>query len=526
MSVVNLIAELADPACYRGVVAGDVEILQTHLSVVCLVGERVYKLKKAIALPFVDFTTLAARRRTCRDEVQLNRRLCPDVYLGTVALRREQDQLRFAELGDDEGDADLDVAVVMRRLPQDRMLDELLRSPGAVTVAMVEDIAVLVARFHRAADRVTDSRTASEGVGQPRAVARLAADNFTDLRGPAEDAGPDAVALLAALERSSAVSFERLLPELERRVAAGRVVDGHGDLHARNICMTTPPAIYDCLEFSSEFRCGDVAAEVAFLAMDLRYRGAPDLERAFVSAYERESGDERLRAILPTFCSYRAMVRAKVAATVASEPEIDSDDRAAARDSARRHVLLAAAHQIEQGGALWCVVSGPPASGKSTLCEWLGRVTGWPVVNTDLVRKELAGLPPAVRAGDEYYRWEFTRRTYGEVASRAAATPATVVLIDGNFPAIALRSRARAMAADAGARFALVHVSVDTEVAVARAADRLAAVGQASDAGPAIAVQMHRAFEVPTAAESPILLDGERAIEDLGIDVLTRLLER
>ncbi|MCA8976631.1 MAG: phosphotransferase, partial [Planctomycetes bacterium] len=346
MAVLQLLEELADARCYPGAAAAapKVEIVQTHLSVVCLVGDRVYKLKKARRLPFVDFTGLDRRRAACRDEVRLNRRLCPTVYLGTAALRRHAEGLRFAELGDDVGAADLDVAVVMQRLPAGRMLDVLL-AEQRVTPAEIEALARLVATFHAGAERGPEVIAA----GSPRRLAEYAAANFTELSRIPGHGLP--APLLAALARRSAAAFAALLPTLERRSAA-HIVDGHGDLHARNVCLTKPPVVYDCIEFEPSFRCGDVATENAFLVMDLRYRAAARLARVYVDAYVAASGDREMVALLPVLAAYRAVVRAKVTALAAAEPELSDADRDGARGSSRRHLLLAAVLLIEAGPPL------------------------------------------------------------------------------------------------------------------------------------------------------------------------------
>lgn len=522
MNAAALLAELAQPRCFPHAPAA-VELVQTHLSIVCLAGSLVYKLKKAVALPFVDFSTLAARRQACRDEVRLNRRLCPDVYLGTASLRRGVGGgLRFAATGDDDGPDDLDVAVVMRRLPQARMLDELLRA-GSVAAADVETLARHVAAFHARADRGAHVRAA----GDPDRLAGFAAANFAELQALPDHGLP--ALLLQALARASAADFARLLPELRARAAAGRVVDGHGDLHARNICMVEPPAVYDCIEFAAAFRCGDVATECAFLAMDLRYRGAPALAATFVNAYTAASGDAAVPALLPTLCGYRAMVRAKVAALAAAEAELPAVDRERARHSAWRHVLLAAAYAAEQRGPWWLVVCGPPASGKSRLCAALAEAVAWPQVATDRVRKELAGVPPTAPARAEHYAPEFSRRTYAEVVARAAAATRAgerAVLLDGNFPTPDHRAAAATAARAAGARPFVVHVAIDASTAAARAAARTRGAAHVSDAGPEIALQLHAAFVPPEPSESlPMLFaDGARASEELAADVLAALL--
>lgn len=500
MTATDHLAALASPACYPHA-AADVRVLQTHLSVVCLAGDLVYKLKKAVTLPFVDFAPLAARRQACRDEVRLNRRLCPDVYLGTAALRRGADGVvRFAPVGDDDGGgglADLDVAVVMRRLPQARMLDELLRV-GAVTPAAIAALAAHVADFHARCERPA----AAAATASAELLARFADENFAQAQALGDGALP--ARLLAAVAAASRAGFARLLPTLRARASAGHVVDGHGDLHARNVCMTAPPAVYDCIEFEPRFRIADVAADVAFLAMDLRYRGAPALARAFVDAYVARSGDGDLPALLPWLCSYRAMVRAKVAAIAAVDAALPAADRDGARHSARAHLRLAATYGCEADGPRWLVLCGPPASGKSTIAAALHAATGWPVVATDAVRKQLAGIAPQQRGDAAVYTPEFTARTYATVFAAAAAATAAgagVVVLDGNFATADQRRAAATAAGAAGAQAMVLHVDVDAATALARATERAARGGALSDADAAVTARLRAAFAPPTPAE-------------------------
>lgn len=519
MSAEALLDRLRDPACYPDAPAA-VEIVQTHLSVVCLAGDRVYKLKKARALPFVDFTTLDARRRTCRDEVRLNRRMCPTTYLGTSSLRPVAGgkRLRFAPIGDDEHPDDVDVAVVMRRLPADRMLDQLVQG-GAVTSAELAALARLVAAFHAGADRSPVVLAA----GAPQQLARFARENFPELAAIPGHGLPEG--LLTSLGRAADADFARILPRLVDRAARGLVVDGHGDLHTRNVCMTDPPTVYDCIEFNPAFRCGDVATENAFLLMDLRYRRAPALAAAYEAAYIAASGDAGQRELLGPLAAYRAMVRAKVAALTAAEPELPPDDRRGARGSALRHVLLAAALTIESRGPQWLVVCGPPASGKTTLCRALAAIADWPHITTDAVRKELAGLSPTARARPEHYAAEFTARTYAEVLARAAAATsrgAPIVLVDGNFASAAQR----AAAAIAGpARF--VHVAIDATTAAARATLRQQDPSAISDADASVATARHAQFEPLTPCEAlrSVTLDGHRPTEELVAQLLQLMLD-
>ena len=292
MAAEQLLSELAEAACYPER-PRQIEILQTHLSVVCITDTRVYKLKKAVTLPFVDFAELSARRQACRDEVRLNRRLCEDVYLGTAGLRRIDGRLAFAELGDDAGPDDLDVAVVMRRLPQQRMLDQCVAA-GTASASDLEALAARIAAFHATADRSPEITA----TGDPDRLAALARDNFTELAALPQHGLP--AELLQAAGEASERAFAAALPRLQERAHRGRIVDGHGDLHARNICMTDPPTVYDCIEFEAGVPLyGDVATEVAFTvdgpALPRRGRSSPTL---FVRRLRRDvSGDvDRRRA--------------------------------------------------------------------------------------------------------------------------------------------------------------------------------------------------------------------------------------
>jgi aminoglycoside phosphotransferase family enzyme/predicted kinase len=492
-----LVAALADPACYPHA-PRSVRLVQTHLSIVCLVDQLVYKLKKAVTLPFVDFAPLAARRTACRDEVRLNRRACPGVYLGTASLRQSPDGgLQFAALGDDAGPDDVDVAVVMRRLPQERMLDELLRAHTA-TRDEIEALAAHVAAFHARCEVLPPA----DGERLVDDLLGFATANFTELAAIAGHGQPPL--LLSALQAAHERAFAALAPLLRARAQRGLCLDGHGDLHARNVCMTVPPALYDCIEFEPRFRRGDQALDVAFLVMDLRYRGAKDLAAAFALAYANARGDAELPALLPTLCAYRAMVRAKVAVFAAREAELPAADRDGARHSARHHLELAAALQVEALGPLWLVLCGPPASGKSQLATALTELAGWPSLATDVVRKELAGVAPTERARAEHYTDAFSQRTYDELLARAAvATRAgeRVVLLDGNFPTPPQRAAAAAAAQTAGARIVFVHVDVDRATAIARATARTLDPTRISDADATVAAARHDAFVPPTPAE-------------------------
>jgi hypothetical protein len=515
-SVLDWLQQLRAPACYVHRPA-HVDIVQTHVSVVCLAGDQVFKLKKAVALPFLDFSTLARRRFFCDEELRLNRRLCPQVYLDVVPLLATAGGVRFGR-SDEDGDV-VDWAVRMTRLPAERMLDRML-AEHRVDRAAIEELARTVAAFHAGAERGADVLAA----GAPERLAGFAHANFTELQ-TASGHGLSA-RLLAALAAVNDRDFAQLSPLLRARAAAGRVVDGHGDLHARNICMTAPVTVYDCLEFSAALRCGDVATENAFLVMDLRYRGAPALADAYVRAYVDASGDGEQPALLPPLVRYRAMVRAKVAALAAAEIELPAADRDAARASAAAHVHLAAASAIETRAPRWLAVCGPPASGKSALAAALAPCGPWPVLATDVVRKELAGVPLTGRARPEHYTAAFSDRTYGDVLARATASLAPVVILDGNFPDPARRAQTAAAARARGAALHWIHLAVDDATAGRRLAARASDATAVSDAGAAEAAMLRARFVPPTVAEGAVTtLDGGRDLVELVDAALAALVQ-
>jgi len=304
-------------------------LIQTHISWIVLAGPCAYKLKKPLALGFLDYSTPVKRLEACYREVRLNRRLCHGIYLGVKPIpdpRREPEGSQRV----------LDFAVHMRRLPEDRMLDVLLRR-GQATREMVEAVADKLAAFHA----IAGTGPSVDQHGAPEAVSANVQENFTQTE-PYIGRTIDQQSWRAI--RGATLRFLEVNQRLfERRVAQGRIRDGHGDLHAASVCMTEPIAIFDCIEFNDRFRCGDVAAEVAFLAMDLEHNGRPDLGAVFVDRYVAASADRELRQLLDFYVCYRAYVRGKVESFKLDEGEFGLAERAEAQRRARRYFDLARA---------------------------------------------------------------------------------------------------------------------------------------------------------------------------------------
>jgi aminoglycoside phosphotransferase family enzyme len=310
--------------------ADDLQFHETHISWVILVGPYGYKIKKPVNLGFLDFSDVERRATDCADEVRLNRRLCPDVYLGVCWLV-EQD----AELFVGGDGRPIEPMVQMRRLPADGMLPHLLRN-GAADTDLARRIGHHLARFHASAA----TGPGVDQYGSPATVRANWDEAFRQTAMLPEDILPaethDAISTYVA----SFLDGEAAL--FERRVATGRIRDGHGDLHAASICVEGSSLhLFDCIEFNVQFRCADVAAEVAFLAMDLDHYGRHDLATAFVDAYISDAGDTELRRLLDFYRCYRAYVRGEVAGLRLAGADLPERDRDAVAADARSYFGLA-----------------------------------------------------------------------------------------------------------------------------------------------------------------------------------------
>ena len=467
-----------------------VELVQTHISFVFLAGNEVYKVKKPVRFSFLDFSTLERRHYFCREEVRLNRRLAPHVYRGVVSICRDGDRYR---LGSEDDQSAVEYAVRMRRLRADRILANLLGA-GAATVEMIDAIAERIAAFHAVA--LTDDTIAANG--GTAGVWRVLSDNFNGAR-PFRDR-----TLPAAdddrIQRFCRGFLDRHVNLFARRQAEGRIRECHGDLHAEHISLDGDVAVFDCIEFNPQFRHCDVAAEIAFLAMDLDDRGYPALAQRFVDAYVERAADPELRILLPFYACYRAYVRGKVDSLKSDEAEVEEADRRAAAESARRHFALAYRYTWNATPAL-VVIFGLSGSGKSVVARALAQRTGFAHFNSDEIRKELAGLPAHARGPADLYTAERSAATYRTMLERARAALASGrgALVDATFQLRTHRDGARAVAAAAGLPAVFVECTCPPTVVRERLARRAHDQREASDADWRV-YEMQRAVYQPFAA--------------------------
>ena len=468
------------------------EVAETHSAVVFFVGDRAYKLKKRVSLGFLDFTTVEGRRRACEREVELNRRLAPDVYLGVLDI-----------VGNDG--VVCDHLVAMRRLPVDRRLSTLV-TRGSKVGPELRRLARVMADFHSRAERSREVDSSSTG---PTLLARWE----TSLHEAALQAGTvlehDRLERVAALGRRYLAGRFDLLAE---RIARGRICDGHGDLLAEDIfCLDDGPRVLDCLEFDDRLRYGDVVADMAFCAMDLEHLGAPEAARELLAHYRELSGDTWPSSLADFYLAARAVVRATVRAIRASQGE------PSAADEAQRHLAQAEAH-LQRGRVRLVVVGGAPGTGKSTVATELASAIDAVVLRSDELRKQQAGLdviePGPVGGNGNLYLSSVTDSTYAQLLdeARSCLERGLSVVLDATFRDPLWRARARAVAVATVADLDEVRCTAPPDVVAARVASRTRQVGNISDATSTVALQI-AATEPPW--PSAMNLDTSRPPEDV-----------
>ena len=402
----RLVRSLLDPACYPHPVSG-VTLLETHGSYVLLTGHVAYKIKKAVNLGFLDFSSLDRRRFYCEEELALNRRLAGELYEAVVPICGTPE---VPVLGNGNGkcpDRPFEYAVRMREFPQEALLDRRLAA-GALTSDEVDTLADRIAAFHVSCPR----STAGSDHGNPERIWQPAAENFAQLR--ASTKGVFDLVLLDVLERWSRNEYARQRIFMAERQRDGFIRECHGDLHLGNIALVDAmPVPFDCIEFSANLRWIDVINEIAFLFVDLDLHGRPDLAWRLLNRYLEHTGDHAGLRLLPFYCVYRALVRAKIAAIRAAQGD---PEQAKSLAATRTRHLVAARRASLARRPLLVVMHGVSGSGKTWLSQAILERIGAIRLRSDIERKRLHGLSPCTReapeAGAALYDSKTTIATY------------------------------------------------------------------------------------------------------------------
>jgi len=466
-------------AALRDALGPGVRVIETHISYVLLTGRHAYKIKKAVSLGFADFSTLALRRRYCEEELRLNRRLAPDVYLDVVPIAGTVDRPSPGGAG-----PPIEFAVRMREFPQESLLARELER-GELAAQEIDALAAIVAAFH---GRIAVASPA-DGYGSPDDVLAYARENFEHLERLRGD--PAEREALAALRDWTESECAALRDTIGARLAGGFVRECHGDLHLGNIARVEGRiVVFDGIDFNAHLRWIDVASEIAFTAMDLEDRGRPDLAHRFVDAYLSITGDYAGLALLSFYVVYRALVRAKVAALRARQLATPEARLSVDREY-RGYVALAQRH-AGAGHPGIVVTHGLSGSGKTTRSQAFLEQVGAVRLRTDVERKRLSGLPAPARSGSDVggglYGAETTRATYERVCNlaRTVAASGRIAILDGTFLRRWQRDLARALAAELRVPFAILAFAAKPETLRRRILERSLAGTDASEADLAV----------------------------------------
>lgn len=496
----HILESLRNPTAYP-VKTQTVELIQTHVSWLFLTNTHVFKIKKPVNFGFLDFSTRDLRRFYCYEELRLNRRLCPDIYEKVVELRHTETGASFTGGGEV-----LDYAVMMKRLPADRMLDKLVDS-GSISTDDIGLITRRISIFH--ANAMTSNHISE--FGSLKQIQFNWQENFAQTVQFQTSTLPPAVSETIHSYIENFIDSNRSL--FAERVENGFIRECDGDIHLGNInLMNSSAYIFDCIEFNERFRYSDTAADIAFLLMDLDYHGRHDLAEAALTAYIAESGDADCAKLIPFYKVYRAFVRGKVESLELLDAGIDDEEREVAAKRAERYFRLAQGYCLRSRlPPTLFITCGTMGCGKSTLAVELAYELGAAIFNSDVVRKQLAGVSPKTAAqlpfGEGLYSLEKSMATYRKLEQLAEAELSSghSVIIDAGFGAAAERAAFARLAEFYHTKFVVLYVQCDPDEQRRRLYERSSGGASVSDGRVELLDQQISVFEPPVDSEGAVV---------------------
>lgn len=396
-----------------------IQLIQTHISYVLLTGDYAYKVKKNTSFGFLDFSTLEKRHHFCREELRLNRRLCPELYLAVLPIIQDSGHYRFGDDRDIVAEIApspniIEYAVQMRQFPQEALFSRLFQD-GKLTPELIRELSDLVADFHAKAESNDDIRA----YGSVTAIGTVDRNNYA-LSEPFIGRSQTQ----QQYEQTRTFTTQFLTQHADwfvQRQVEGKIRDCHGDLHLNNVCLyQNKIQIFDCIEFNQEFRNIDVIYDIAFMVMDLEFQGRRDLANIFLNRYLEQTGDYKGAALLPSYLSMRAYIRANVNSLALNDAAISPSDKVDFLRRAQDYYRLAWDYTQRLKGRI-ILMSGLSGSGKSTVARQLAQKLNAIHLRSDAVRKHLAEIPLHQRgdSGGEFgsgiYTPEMTQKTYGKL---------------------------------------------------------------------------------------------------------------
>jgi uncharacterized protein len=490
-----LIQQMLQPGFYPHGVTEPVYLIQTHASFVLLTGDYTYKIKKPVNFGFLDYSTLAKRQHFCTQELLMNQRTAPEIYLEVLPIIQTGDSFQFGSNLPAISSAEITVEYVlkMREFPQNSLLLSLLER-GLLTEQIMADLGREVANFHT----TVISNSYIRRFGEVSQI-RTAIDN-NYLISEKYIGGPQTQTQYQETKDYTDAFFANNPELFNRRIANNKIRECHGDLHLRNIALWQDKILlFDCIEFNEQFRFVDVMYDVAFTVMDLESRGRRDLGNAFLNTYIEQTGDWEGLQLLPLYLSRQAYVRAKVTSLMLDDPAISTAQKAEISQTAAHYYKLAWQYTKPRPGKL-TLMSGLSGSGKSTAARYLARRTGAIHIRSDAVRKHLGGIPLNERGGEDLYSDEMTAQTYGRLLELGIilADRGWDVILDAKFDRQNLRTDAIDRAQSHGLPLQIIYCTAPIEVLRERLQQRR---GDIADATAELLSSQQAAFQPFTELE-------------------------
>jgi len=518
-----LFDHLKNPTFY-GPQVTSVQLLQTHISYVALTGTYAYKVKKPVNFGFLDFSTLDKRKYFCEEELRLNKRLSPDIYLEVLPITQSDTTLEL----DGHGTV-VEYALKMREFPQEQIMTNMLKQ-GAIAEDTIDQLCTNLIKFYTA-------QQPSEEItkfGEVQAVKQNIDENFEQTKPMIDITIPKDT--FWYIKDAASEFFERKKDAFERRMINGRILDCHGDLHSGNIVVSGHMIhIFDCIEFNERFRFIDVASDIGFLAMDLDYLNYPYLSSYLIQDYVQKSGDTDIFEVLNFYKSYRAYVRGKIQGFQLNDPHINPATKKEIVGNAKKYFDLSQyyaalfSRELHQTKPLLFVVSGLTGTGKSTVAQKLAVDYHAQQINTDVVRKEHAGIEKFERHHDQFntglYSPEKIDETYEQVVKLAATylKKKENVVLDATFQKKKYRDMARSTAASHHAVLLMIHCACPDIVVKQRLEQRLKKKS-VSDGRWEIYLQQQKTFEKFSSDEPFLTMDTSNETYEYRMGFLRTLL--
>ncbi len=518
----KLLEQLKNPSLY-GSGTDAVNVLQTHISFVALTGKHAYKVKKPVNFGFLDFSTLEKRKHYCEEEVRLNRRLCPDIYLGVVAITQKNEHITL----DGDGQV-IDYAVKMKEFPQEQIMTSLLKQ-GRVNEGIIDSICDILVDFYN-----TDKAAMKiEQYGSLEGVKKNIDENFEQTESVVDVTIPKDT--YNYLKVATDQFFREKKEVFEQRIKEGKIRDCHGDLHSGNIVISDDIYVFDCIEFNKRFRYCDVASDIGFLAMDLDYLNHSYLSSYLINKYVEKSNDKGIFNVLNFYKSYRAYVRGKVIGFKLNDPNVDATKKEEIIKTAQKYYDLSHYYaqlfslDLKLNKPLLFIVGGMSGTGKSIMSLKISVDYHAHYINTDIVRKEIAGLDKFERHHDDIntglYSPEKIEFTYEKIMEKAASLlkNGENVVLDATFQKKKYRDMIRKIADENNAVFIAIQTTCPDDVAKKWLEERLKKK-TVSDGRWEIYLNQKKTFEQFTSEEKHIKIDVSKESYDSRMESFRKIL--